>query len=379
MSVVENEAGLSALVADIYDTVFEPAAWPIVLEKICAFVGGCAANVFSQDSLYNVAQVHYSWGDNPDYVRLYLEKYVTMNPFFPAIAFGEVGRVSMQSEIIPFDEFYETRFYREWVQPQGYVDCLCCLLEKSETGCAMITIRRDAQNGFVDDEAQRRLGLIIPHLRRAIVINRALEHTKTVTASLTDVFDRMATAIFLIGPERLIIYANAAGEALLARNELVSRNDGLLQARHHPTVTALFSALETAEALNPDGDSGGITLPLETETSEPYAAHVLPLSSGLRRRVGGAHGAVAAVFIRKATVAWASPAELVANLYKLTPSEIRVLLAVIEHAGVRQVAKTLGISEETVRSHLRHIFQKTGAKRQADLVKLLAGFASSPL
>ncbi len=182
MSVVENEAGLSALVADIYDTVFEPAAWPIVLEKICAFVGGCAANVFSQDSLYNVAQVHYSWGDNPDYVRLYLEKYVTMNPFFPAIAFGEVGRVSMQSEIIPFDEFYETRFYREWVQPQGYVDCLYCLLEKSETGCAMITIRRDAQNGFVDDEAQRRLGLIIPHLRRAIVINRALEHTKTVTA-----------------------------------------------------------------------------------------------------------------------------------------------------------------------------------------------------
>ena len=56
-----------------------------------------------------------------------------------------------------------------------------------------------------------------------------------------------------------------------------------------------------------------------------------------------------------------------------------MLVAVVEHAGVRQVAKTLGISEETVRSHLRHIFQKTGAKRQVDLVKLLAGFASSPL
>ncbi|MGB7098628.1 MAG: helix-turn-helix transcriptional regulator, partial [Xanthobacteraceae bacterium] len=198
-------------------------------------------------------------------------------------------------------------------------------------------------------------------------------------ASLTDVFDRMATAIFLIGPERRIIYANAAGEALLARNELVSRKDGLLQARHHPMITALFLALEPAETPDADGDSGGITLPLETGTGEPYAAHVLPLSSGLRRRVGAAHGAVAALFIRKAGVAWASPAELVANLYKLTPSEIRVLLAVVEHAGVRQVAKTLGSSEETVRSHLRHVFQKTGAKRQADLVKLLAAFASSPV
>ncbi len=185
----------------------------------------------------------------------------------------------------------------------------------------------------------------------------------------------MATAIFLIGPERRIIYANAAGEALLARNELVSRNDGLLQARHHPTVTALFSALETAEALNPDGDSGGITLPLETETGEPYAAHVLPLSSGLRRRVGGAHGAVAAVFVRKATVALASPAETVAKRYGLTPSEIRVLLGVVEHAGVSHVAAALGISVETVKTHLKRIFQKTGTQRQADLVKLLAAFA----
>jgi hypothetical protein len=38
--------------------------------------------------------------------------------------------------------------------------------------------------------------------------------------------------------------------------------------------------------------------------------------------------------------------------------------------------KPLGVAESTVRSHLGRLFEKTGAKRHADLVKLVAGFAS---
>jgi DNA-binding CsgD family transcriptional regulator len=38
----------------------------------------------------------------------------------------------------------------------------------------------------------------------------------------------------------------------------------------------------------------------------------------------------------------------------------------------------LGIAESTVKTHLHRVFDKTGARRQADLVKLTAGF-SNPL
>jgi DNA-binding CsgD family transcriptional regulator len=34
----------------------------------------------------------------------------------------------------------------------------------------------------------------------------------------------------------------------------------------------------------------------------------------------------------------------------------------------------LGISETTVKTHLQRVFDKTGTNRQADLVKLVAGF-----
>ena len=64
------------------------------------------------------------------------------------------------------------------------------------------------------------------------------------------------------------------------------------------------------------------------------------------------------------------------RLYKLTGSEVRVLHAVVETGGVPEIAAALGILESTVRTHLKSLFEKTGAHRQADLVKLVATHAS---
>ena len=69
---------------------------------------------------------------------------------------------------------------------------------------------------------------------------------------------------------------------------------------------------------------------------------------------------------------------MIARAYKLTPTELRVLLAIVDVGGVPEVAIALGVAESTVKTHLGHLFEKTGAARQADLVKIVAGF-STPL
>jgi DNA-binding CsgD family transcriptional regulator len=53
-----------------------------------------------------------------------------------------------------------------------------------------------------------------------------------------------------------------------------------------------------------------------------------------------------------------------------------VLLGIVEVGGAPEVAEALGIAETTVKFHLKHLFEKTGAGRQADLVKLVAGFVN---
>jgi DNA-binding CsgD family transcriptional regulator len=109
---------------------------------------------------------------------------------------------------------------------------------------------------------------------------------------------------------------------------------------------------------------------------EHHVAHVLPLTSGARRRAGSTYAAAAAVFVHKAAVDTPSPQEVIGKLYKLTPTELRVLLAIVEVGGVPEVAETLGVAVSTVRTHLTRLFEKTDTNRQVDLVKLVARFTN---
>jgi DNA-binding CsgD family transcriptional regulator len=66
--------------------------------------------------------------------------------------------------------------------------------------------------------------------------------------------------------------------------------------------------------------------------------------------------------------------ETLAQQYGLTPAELRVLIALTDFGGVAEVAAALTLSAATVRTHLRHVFEKTGVRRQADLIKLMASY-----
>jgi len=73
-----------------------------------------------------------------------------------------------------------------------------------------------------------------------------------------------------------------------------------------------------------------------------------------------------------------SAPEVIGKTYGLTPTELRVLLAIVDVGGIPEVATALGVAASTIRTHVGRLFEKTGAGRQADLVKLVAGF-STPL
>ena len=68
-----------------------------------------------------------------------------------------------------------------------------------------------------------------------------------------------------------------------------------------------------------------------------------------------------------------------AREYDLTPTELRVLLAIVREGGVPRTARALGIAASTVKTHLQRVFGKTGSARQCDLVKLLAGYSVDPV
>ena len=141
------------------------------------------------------------------------------------------------------------------------------------------------------------------------------------------------------------------------------------------TARLLDQTIEQAAA---DSVGAGTVLELVGPANERYLAHVLPLTSGRRRRAHSHAGAVAAVFVREAGIPTVPSLEVVTTSFGLTPAEVRVLHAlVLEAKGVAAIAAITGIAESTVKTHLRHLFRKTGTSRQSELVKLVASYASA--
>ena len=65
------------------------------------------------------------------------------------------------------------------------------------------------------------------------------------------------------------------------------------------------------------------------------------------------------------------PASLLRRLYGLTRSEAEIALMVLRGQGRNHIADELSLSLATVKTHLHHVFDKTGTHRQAELVRLL--------
>jgi len=367
---------LSALIGDIYDAALDPELWPSVLQAICGFVPGCMANIYSQDAIDKTANRYFTWGHDPHYVSLYLETYAGLNPMLPAQLFFPAGEVYSMADIISHAEMRETRFYKEWLEPQGYVDFVGCNLDKSATAVAPLAVVRHNRDGIVDEQTRRRMGVIAPHVRRAIRVGKVIDLAKVEAVAFADVLDRLAAGVFLVDSDGRKVHANASGHALLAEGAVIQETGGRIVATEPRATLALREVVARAAAGDAAVGTKGIAVVLPARDGAEYVADCLTLTSGSRLSTGVCYGAVVAIFIRKATLDLQSPVELLSRRYDLTAGELRVLLALIDTGSVAEVARLLGISEGTVRNHLHRLFEKTGTRRQAELVRLVSSLAS---
>jgi len=367
---------VSSLIGEIYDAALDPDLWPRVLEKGCRFVGGVASNLYSEDSAAKTGNIHYTWGVDRHYGRLYYDKYIKFNPFTTAQLFFDIEQITSVGDIMPYEEFRETLFYKEWAQPQGWVDAASAVLDKSATSYAAVSVIRHEGDGLVDDETRWRMSLLVPHVRRAVLIGKVIELHKAEASTLADTLDGLTAGMFLVDKTGRIVHANENGHVMIGEARFVRAAGGRLVATDGRANQSLQDIFAAAECGDDAVGVKGISVPLPARAGQEHVAHVLPLTAGMRRRAGASYAAVAAVFVRKATLDVPSPLETVAKRHRLTPSELRVLLAIVEIGGVPEVANALGISETTVKTHLRHLFEKTSTTRQADLVKLVARFAN---
>jgi DNA-binding CsgD family transcriptional regulator len=375
---MSHDDKLTELITAIYDAALDCALWPDVLSEIVEFVDGRVGGLLTRDSTRQQVNVQWQAGGDPHYMRLYADTYSALGPLATSSP-GQVERIVSIPGIMPYEEFRRGRFFCEWAEPQGLVDVAVAVLDKSARGCAYLTVARDAESGMVDQAMHERLELVLPHVRRAVLIGKAIAFKQAETATFMDVLDGLSVGVFLIDAQGRIVHANAAGGDMLGAGELLRSVGGRLVAGDAQVEHSLRATAAAAASGDQEVGTRSIVVPLRRrEDDERYVAHMLPLASGARGRAGEAYSAAAALFVRKAELQYPSPPEVIGQTYDLTPAELRVLLGIVQIGGVPEVAAAFGVADTTVKTHLGRLYAKTGTARQADLVKLVAGF-SMPL
>jgi DNA-binding CsgD family transcriptional regulator/PAS domain-containing protein len=373
--MTENE--IAAVIGSIYDAALDPDCWPEALERTSHFVNGGPAMLFSQDPLRRSGQLYSAWNVDARFATLYFEEILATNPLLPLTAFVAVGDPIAISTLMPYEELQASRFYRDYMQPQGMVDIVGSVLNKSAVGHVIVGFGRDAEQGLVDVETARRIGMLAPHYCRAVSIGNLIERQRVEAETLVDVLDGLAAGVFLIDAAGQVVRVNRRGRAMLAERSVLGLARERLASNDPRTSRQLRDVLRRAAA-EPLAVAGSV-VELFGAGGERYLAHVLPLSAGASDRRNAQGGPIAAVFVREAVRDAASSLETAANVFRLTPAEVRVLHALmLETKGVAAVAALTGIAVSTVKTHLSHLFQKTGTSRQSELVKLVAS-CSSPI
>jgi DNA-binding CsgD family transcriptional regulator/PAS domain-containing protein len=213
------------------------------------------------------------------------------------------------------------------------------------------------------------------HLQRAFGIAHRVQATSTRAAQLEAMFERLAVGCLLINASGRLILANAAAEALLRRNEPLRLAGGRVwadTAANRSKWERLLSGLGSRA-----GPCQGTAVTLETADGASLRLLAVPLKPARSDALGFAPPSLhlGLVTICDPTPLPSDAGATLQRLFGLTPAEANLAIAVFGGESLHEYADRHERSLNTIKTHLRGIFAKTGTNRQAELVRKLAGLA----
>lgn len=269
-----------------------------------------------------------------------------------------------------------TRSMLEDDSPKNICDVIGFRVLSRDRFHGVVAAQRISSKRRYADSDVRFLNLLAPHVCRSMLISDTLKLSILKSETLEAALNTFAPGIFLTDCQGHVAFMNNKAEGQLRNKQPLKIANRCLVATDPNAHNILAKALVEASNANEKARKAN-SVALPTNHNQGFVAHVLPLPSKRRRDIDRPQ-ATAAIFIQDSLVETPIPGRAFASLYGLTPCELRVLQASSLGHCVNDVADRLKVSAATVKTHLQHVYAKTGTSNRTALVRLFLN-ASFPI
>jgi DNA-binding CsgD family transcriptional regulator len=193
--------------------------------------------------------------------------------------------------------------------------------------------------------------------------------------ALISLLDHVHFACILVNQSSHIRFANQAATELLSRERGLSIKSGRLCARTGDESLKLWKAVLAAAQSSPQAPAEHEQHISLAGPSAPIFLSLFPIDQdrlGLPRRPED----IVAIITKNGTGMTFESIAYFAAAYGLSPAEERLVQLLASGSGLFEAARELGISNNTARTHMRHVYGKVHVHSQADLVRLLSSIGA---
>jgi DNA-binding CsgD family transcriptional regulator len=368
---------LGSLVESVYDASIEGSRWPNFLTQLAQQLGGVLPTLFIHDTRAHSGVLAINVGYDSGTVRAYKEHFAERNIWLRS---GNhlltPGSVRTSHVMCSRQAFLASEWYADYCRPLNISQGIGATIHRDSMVTSNIAIfAGDDRADFAVEEIDL-LRALMPHMQRALKIHMHVAAADLRQREFAEAMEPLAVGVILVGKDARIIFANASAQRLLQhRDGLMTDGNGLraVQAREATTLRALIDCT-AAKVGQVHLRSGGALNVTRRNGLRALQVLVSPIRPQRSAHLG--ERAVAAIYVTDPEQMPEIPEVVFVRLYGLTPAEAKVAAVIVRGRSGRQASDELNISYNTIKSHLKSIFAKTGTTRQGDLIRLIVGRAA---
>ena len=241
---------------------------------------------------------------------------------------------------------------------------ICGLMNGEQNRQYLVVLVRQPSEEPFSNEAAEKLRTYAPHLRTLLEMGLSARKEQRTARGLKQTINALSPAIFGTDARAKLWLTNMSADEYLSEAADFRIDDGTLEMTNREATLELHDGIWRAahEATSLQGGYLELQLPRSDQ------------KSGLRvlvRSLTHEHQADRVLVI----VPGAREARLLEHLmgrFDLTLAEAKLAHRLAGGAALREAAAALGIREQTARTYLKRVFQKTETCRQAELVHKIA-------